>query len=351
MKKANAFCQPMDHSGLPNTSSWAGYEYLQWTGDVHHPGLDYNWGAGEQDKGKPVWAIANGVVEKCIYWDGKTKGFGNHVFIKHILGFSCEVNGVKLNAGDVVYSHYCHLNSIDCYEGQEVNMGQMIGTCGGSGGWPSHLHIELRLVLALGYGFWPKGYTQDWIYQHYFDPYQFIEDHKGETMNELMQISVEDFNRTHTGSENYDQTVRYLEIETNDPTLTPFEKVKAVIAGFKSRGTDQEKRAIKAETELENRIEQVSRIKDQLLEEQNLRKDLTNKLNKTLKDNAGTAGVYEARLKEMQGQIDTMAKQRGANLTKIAELEAEGKKIAFINQIILKVIEIIKNIRKGGGKE
>lgn len=168
MIKARKFVQPMEHTGLPNTPGWAGYDYLQWTGSVHHPGLDYNWGAGEQDKGKPVFAIASGLVEKCIYWNGKSRGFGNHIFIKHILESSNKI----------IYSHYCHLNTIVVEDGQEVNIGRKIGTCGGSGGWPSHLHLEIRKPLSKGYNFWPKGYTAEWIDNNYFDPYKFIEDRK-----------------------------------------------------------------------------------------------------------------------------------------------------------------------------
>jgi len=182
MENANSFCQPMEYTGLPNTGNWAGYEYLQWTGDVFHPGIDYNWGAGEQDKGKPIFAIANGIVEKTIKWDGKTKGFGNHILIKHILGFDYELNGRQFKKGDILYSHYCHLDTIDCKEGQEVSKGDKIGTCGGSGGWPSHLHIELR--KALGYDFWPIGYTAEWIKERYFDVYQFVEDNKGDNMSD-----------------------------------------------------------------------------------------------------------------------------------------------------------------------
>jgi hypothetical protein len=139
---------------------------------------DYNWGTGEQDKGKPVFAIGSGIVDYIEKWDGVTKGFGNHVFIKHIVDFDYELGEIKLKRGDVIYSHYCHLDSINVQKGQEVNIGDKIGTCGGSGGWPSHLHLEIRLPIGLGYNFWPKGYTYDWITQHYLDPYQFIEDNQ-----------------------------------------------------------------------------------------------------------------------------------------------------------------------------
>lgn len=174
MKKAITFLQPMRFTGTPNTSSWVGYDFLQWTGTTFHPGLDYNYGAGEQDKGLPVLCIGNGFVEKCLGWDGKTKGFGNHAFVKHIL-----------EDDTVIYSHYCHLDSFSCTEGKEINKGEEVGKCGGSGGWPSHLHLEVRPPINKGYDFWPKGYSKDWVAGNYFDPFGFIEKRKGEEQNPL----------------------------------------------------------------------------------------------------------------------------------------------------------------------
>ena len=96
MKRARKFVQPMEHTGLPNTYNWAGYEYLQWTGSCIHPGLDYNWGAGEEDKGKDVFVIGNGLVVYTEKWDGRTKGFGNHVFVKHIVDFDYQLREIIL---------------------------------------------------------------------------------------------------------------------------------------------------------------------------------------------------------------------------------------------------------------
>ena len=217
MKKAGKFVQPMEHTGLPNTGSWAGYDYLQWTGSCIHPGIDYNWGYGEQDKGKPVFAIANGLVEKCLYWNGTTKGFGDHVFIKHILDFDYELDGRKFKKGDILYSHYCHLDTITIKEGQEVNVGDKIGTCGGSGGWPSHLHIELRRAMGKGYDFWPKGYSAEWIKDRYFDIYQFVEDNKGYNMSDKIEIEKAIFELLVMKSVRWDETVKYLDINTYYP--------------------------------------------------------------------------------------------------------------------------------------
>jgi hypothetical protein len=160
----------------------------------------------------------------------------------------------------------------------------------------------------------------------------------------LMQIEIKDFERIRTGSGSYDKTVTYLEIQTDDPTLTPFENVKSVIAGYKSRATDQEKRAVTAESELANRTEQVGRLKDQLLNEEKLRNDLNDKLKNALKDYAGVPGVYEGQLKEKQGVIDEYARKLGAANNKIALLEAGQKKANFIKTMFERLIDLIKKL-------
>lgn len=168
----------MDFTGIYK-KAWAGYEFLQWTGSVHHPGVDYNKGAGNADLGEKVIACGNGIVDYAKTSPGI--GFGKHVFIKH-----------QLMNGDIVYSHYAHLDTMTVSEGQEVGFGQKIGACGKSGGWDwAHLHFEIRKPINRGYNFWPKGYSAQWIAEHYYDPIYFIEQRSGGTMpdesNELQE--------------------------------------------------------------------------------------------------------------------------------------------------------------------
>lgn len=191
MKKVTGFMQPMAFTGNPADSTWAGYSFLQWTGDTFHPGLDYNYGNGDADKGKPVYCVANGYVEKILKWDNVTKGFGNHVFIKH-----------TMPDGTILYSHYCHLDTISCSEGVDIDYGAQIGTCGKSGGWEwAHLHFELRKPIGKGYEFWPKpkdGYSKEWIAENYYNPYIYIQEHplpneQSNPLTALITISKTEF--------------------------------------------------------------------------------------------------------------------------------------------------------------
>ena len=122
--------------------------------------------------------------------------------------------------------------------------------------------------------------------------------------------------------EQWVKLVAYLEIGT-DPNTTPFEDVQRVIGGYKSRVTDIQKQLDTADTEVTNRTEQVGRLKDQLLEQEKLQKALNIQLNEALKDVSGTAGLYEGRVKDLQGQVDAVSKEKGALNIKITTLETE----------------------------
>jgi len=275
----------MSFTGIPNTSSWAGYDFLQWTGDTYHPGLDYNYGAGEADKGKPILCIGNGYVEKCLYWDGSTKGFGNHVFIKH-----------TLEDGSVWYSHYCHLDSITCKEGQDIDMGSEIGKCGGSGGWPSHLHLEIRKATGKGYNFWPKPpeYTKEWIASNYADPFGFIEKRKytGQDVgSDTIPVLKKDFENMRRKCDLYEWIIQTLKITdsetvvketinkalTYEDTIAKLEREKRDI-GSTAETLQKQLELVRLELEKEKKINQehLATLTDQTQKDQIRIQSLTN---------------------------------------------------------------------------
>lgn len=301
----------MSFTGIPNTENWAGYDYLQWTGDTYHPGLDYNYGVGEEDKGKPVLCVGNGFVEKIIRWDGVTKGFGNNVFIKH-----------TLEDDSVVYSHYCHLDSVTCKEGQDIDKGNEIGKCGGSGGWPSHLHIEIRPPLGKGYDFWPKGYSKDWVAGHYFDPYGFIEKRKENTLNNNMSIDSDTFSKLVHNSDQWDQTVKYVEIST-DPKDTQFTDVQKVIAGFKGRITDLQTQLSTAQTELKNKdteLENKAKAYQTVIE---LKDGHIKALETDIQTLRDLQKQYEDKIKELQGIVNNRQEEMGKLQTELNNLKVK----------------------------
>lgn len=84
------------------------------------------------DRSKPaIWAAGGGTIEKASSgtWGG---GYGNHVIIDH-------GNGMK--------TLYAHMSSVNVYEGQWVNQGDVIGVMGNTGrvygATGIHLHWEV----------------------------------------------------------------------------------------------------------------------------------------------------------------------------------------------------------------
>lgn len=93
---------------------------------VFHAGIDI---ANPQGKvGDPITPFMEGTVTYAgeIFW-----GYGKHVIIDH---------------GDNISSVYAHLDRVQVYKGQEVKIGDTIGTMG-STGWSTgpHLHFEIRV--------------------------------------------------------------------------------------------------------------------------------------------------------------------------------------------------------------
>ncbi len=91
----------------------------------------------------PVWAAGGGTIEKASVgtWGG---GYGNHVIIDH-------GNGLK--------TLYAHLQSVNVYQGQWVNQGDVIGIMGNTGrvygATGIHLHWE---VIQNGVKQYPGNY-------------------------------------------------------------------------------------------------------------------------------------------------------------------------------------------------
>ena len=139
-----------------------------------------------------------------------------------------------------------------------------------------------------------------------------------------MEVGVDLYGKLVGNSSKWDSTVKYLELPTN-PDSTPFEDVQRVIAGFKSRVTDLLKQVNTSSTELDNRLEQVSRIKDQLLKEVDTQKALLSNEIKARKLAETNVGVMEARAKELQGQVNSLASDKGELNTKLGTAEGKAK--------------------------
>jgi hypothetical protein len=167
---------PMDFTGDYYGNTWAGYKFRDELGYTtgKHPGVDFNYGAGNEDLGLPARSIANGKVVKVgRYLD---KGFGRTVIIEHTL----HPRLVKIYGVKVMWSRQMHLESVGVVEGQYVKVAQRIGAVGNDGTTWAHDHIELWKNLGSH-----LNYDKDDT-SNYYDVYKFIERHKNETEEDMV---------------------------------------------------------------------------------------------------------------------------------------------------------------------
>jgi len=193
-----------------------------------HPGEDWNDRAGgSSDSGKPIHAIADGIVLFAQkQWStnsnrpDKTRGFGNIAVIGH-----------KLSDGSVIASVYAHMKDVSpCLVGDTVSKGDIIGLVGDTGlpGTSAHhLHFEIIKTkpfdnassdelkntpmidsssnqiyirhyeeeTRVGGWYWP-GTDTEFISNNYYDPSKFIRDSTNEFLggNRIVFVSERDGN-------------------------------------------------------------------------------------------------------------------------------------------------------------
>jgi len=178
MTKADQFSFPTSFTG-EYPDNWVGYTFLQETlQNALHPGIDWNWGAGNQDFGRPVQVIANGKIVHESRQNGI--GYGVITVARHELTDQLY-NFIKSRYGvdsRVLYSFYAHQKDEIVSVGQEVMRGDLIGYVGKSGTIISHLHQELyKPIPGTSWRYWPtlsKGWTKEKLQQYYIDTYDLI---------------------------------------------------------------------------------------------------------------------------------------------------------------------------------
>ncbi len=124
-RQALAAATPSIWPALGWVTGWFGNRSDPFTGEAgFHQGIDISL-----DKGQPVYATADGVVETASY----AGDYGNLIVVRHDFGLS---------------TRYGHLSRYAVKVGQEVTRGQIIGYVGATGrATGAHLHYE---ILANG---------------------------------------------------------------------------------------------------------------------------------------------------------------------------------------------------------
>lgn len=181
MKIADKFVVPMEYTHF-------GYEFLQDMGDGLHLGVDLNYGTPWQDEGKQISATASGLVVYSKTSKGK-RGWGNLVILEHVLA-----------SGEKIYSRYGHLKERWIAEGQEIDCGAGIGTCGSTGKSSApHLHWDMFIEKFLKDGNKITAYPQKWnarkLRAYFFDPLKFVKNFIAEIEEEDIKKELEKHKR------------------------------------------------------------------------------------------------------------------------------------------------------------
>ena len=139
----------------------AGWDFLEWTGSVYHPGEDWNANTGgNTDEGKPVYAASKGTIVAAGDYGS---GWGKIIVVEHLLP-----QGTRL------WTQYAHLKDILRSSG-DVARREQIGTIGRghNNEYSAHLHFEIRIQFRAPNA-WVTGWTKVKVLDYYTDPSEFI---------------------------------------------------------------------------------------------------------------------------------------------------------------------------------
>lgn len=239
-------------------------------------------------------------------------------------------------------TQYCHLEKNYVQNGQAVKRGDLIGVMGKTGNVSgAHLHLNLFETDVNG-----VKINKDNGYLGGIDPLPFLQG--GENVTCLITNDDEGkklFEKLVRKSSEFDKTVKSHKGDGADPDTTSADDISRVDAGVQSRVTDLQNQLSAAIKEQQNREEQVSRLKQQLLDAQNASAAIQKKLSEI-------AGVYEGQLNGKQAQIDQMGAEKGELNQYIAELEAALKKeqekatqSLTIGEVLILLFRKIKDIK------
>lgn len=147
-------------------------------------------------------------------------------------------------------------------------------------------------------------------------------------------------------STQHDETVLALFDSSKDPRQTPSEEVVAVVNGYKSQATDTRNKLATAEQEVKNRTEQVSRLNEQLLNQEKAYNERLTALKLDAKSVEKLEQSYLGQIAVLTTRLDDEAKAKGRALLRVAVLEAENKDLKDRLTTPLSIRDLIRVIIK-----
>ncbi|MEC4983518.1 MAG: PA14 domain-containing protein [Oscillatoria sp. PMC 1068.18] len=139
-----------------------GWKITQYPGGTYSHGGTYAIDlsiAGDQDRGKPVFAMLSGTVVDIVQQHPDTGGGKAN---------NANTNKVVIEHENGYFSRYLHLqqnfnSQVDLKVGQKVNAGDLIGLVGNSG-WSSGYHLHVDVGQIIGGGFVTKPFEIEGVF-------------------------------------------------------------------------------------------------------------------------------------------------------------------------------------------
>ncbi len=145
--------------------------------------------------------------------------------------------------------------------------------------------------------------------------------------SDMITVAKHDWELRLSNHDKWHEIVHYLD-SALDPNATPWENIRNIIAGIKSRSTDMENKSNEANqklavanTEIENRKEQVGRLEKELLNQAQQYEARLKALNDSMPDVDKIRGQYEGEIKTLKGDLDEAKKEQGRLKIQLAECQ------------------------------
>ena len=266
-------------------------------------------------------------------WKSKFYGQGNEGNDGFGLYFETIIH--LYNAYKLTYAHCKSIEQFDNKsEGESMAISDNTGNSTGS-----HLHLTVKRGQLSNGKFVSENYNNGYFGainpQIFFDELRKYKKEKGaDSVPEgcLVPNTPEwrtKYEQVVFSATKWAESLKFLDI-TDDPNTTPSDRIKSIIGGYKSRETDLSNKLNekmvelgKANQEILNRKEQVSRLEGDLLEKEKYYKALVDGLNKQLKNGSDALPLAQARIGVLEKELDEANKTKGRALNEAQEYKGQ----------------------------
>lgn len=169
---------------------------------------------------------------------------------------------------------------------------------------------------------------------------------KGGDVNWVVEAPVNDYENTIKMASQWKDLIWYLAL--GEPVDIMFDRVKTLLSGKDGYINQLQREKAEVETKLQNKIEELGRVREQLLEKDELYKKLDTRLNEALKEPIKLQGEIEALHKDKIALDDAWGKKYGTLQIEKTNLETEYlKQIGVLKDEITRLKNRIDQLLAG----